>query len=335
MLSICVFSYVIDTNKCPFQPNDFAGTSSRPLRLASFITEPFLSHVELDHCDGFVYFRGRGQGLAAGWVDGSALRNRKKWTQTTSCAEIPALSTGSSTCQDCHSFPLMSDPHVTIQPTLFFHHICTVICFHLFSAVYRKVTHCKTFSTRSYEKHIQKPHAPSGKRIRFSKGRWTSKLLRLLQVGPPIHSTKSDVKVLAKTDSLNTQKSSQVPKKTQNLREWFHYDFHLQYLIEFLYSVILLPRPRSRGPAAMFQPSHLHLRSGWSSGRLFLWFCWPGRPRRGPAELWTADSWAFHCSCAELPALSTGSSACQDCHSCPLMSDPHVTIQPTLFYMFA
>ena len=25
---------------------------------------------------------------------------------------------------------------------------------------------------------------------------------------------------------------------------------------------------------------------------------------------WTADSWAFHCSCAELPALSTGRSAC-------------------------
>ena len=25
---------------------------------------------------------------------------------------------------------------------------------------------------------------------------------------------------------------------------------------------------------------------------------------------WTVDSWAFHCSCAELPALSTGSSAC-------------------------
>ena len=25
---------------------------------------------------------------------------------------------------------------------------------------------------------------------------------------------------------------------------------------------------------------------------------------------WTANSWAFHCSCAELPALSTGSSAC-------------------------
>ena len=43
---------------------------------------------------------------------------------------------------------------------------------------------------------------------------------------------------------------------------------------------------------------------------------------------WTADSWAFHCSCAELPALSTGSSACQDCHSCPLMSDPHITISP-------
>ena len=28
-------------------------------------------------------------------------------------------------------------------------------------------------------------------------------------------------------------------------------------------------------------------------------------------------------------------SACQDCHSCPLMSNPHVAIQPTLFYMFA
>ena len=34
---------------------------------------------------------------------------------------------------------------------------------------------------------------------------------------------------------------------------------------------------------------------------------------------WTADSWAFHCSCAELLALSTGRSARQDCHSCPLI----------------
>ena len=80
MLSLFVFLIrIIDTNKCPFQPNDFAGTSSRPLRLTSFITEH--CDVERDHCDGFVYFHGRGQGLAAEW---SALRTQRKWTQTMS-----------------------------------------------------------------------------------------------------------------------------------------------------------------------------------------------------------------------------------------------------------
>ena len=91
-------------------------------------------------------------------------------------------------------------------------------------------------------------------------------------------------------------------------------------------------------------PSHLHLGSGWSAGRLgglFLWSCSRERVGEGlqswheAKAKWTADSWAFHCSCAELPTLSTSSSACRDCHSCPIMSNPHVTIQPALFYMFA
>ena len=125
---------------------------------------------------------------------------------------------------------------------------------------------------------------PSAKRMRFLKGRWTSKLLRLrsLQVDPPIHSTKSDVNVLAKTDSLKTQKSL---LRSQEKGRTCENDIHLQYLIEFLYPVILLPQPRSRGPAAVFQPSHLHLRSGCDPGRPYLWSCSRGTRRRGPAEL--------------------------------------------------
>ena len=51
------------------------------------------------------------------------------------------------------------------------------------------------------------------------RGSEPQKLLRLrsLQVDPPIHSTKSEGKALAKTDSLKTQKSLQVPKKKAEL----------------------------------------------------------------------------------------------------------------------
>ena len=308
-------------------------------RLHTFISDPVV--VQADFFYGLVDPNRVSKGLQS-WHEAKAKWTADWWAFHCGCAELPALSTGSATCQDCHSCPLMSDPHITIQPTLFytFHHICTVICFHLFSAVYRKVTHCKTFSTRSCEKHIQKPHAPSGKRIRFLKGQWTSKLLRLpsLQVDPPIHSTKSDVKVLAKTDSWKDKTHCSGPQEKGRTCE---NDFHLQYLIEFLYPVILLPQPRSRGPAAVFQPSRRRCQSGCRSGRLLLWFCWPATRRRGPAELargkGQVDSRRVGVSLqhgAELPALSTGSSACQDYHSCPLMSDPHVTIQPTLFYTF-
>ena len=87
-----------DTNKCPFQPNDFAGTSSRPLRLVSFVNACLKEyceqpHVALDLCDGFVYFHGRGQGLAAEWVDGSALRTQRNWTQPTRCCRNPKPTT--------------------------------------------------------------------------------------------------------------------------------------------------------------------------------------------------------------------------------------------------
>ena len=103
-----------------------------------------------------------------------------------------------------------------------FHHICTLICFHLFSAVYRNFTHCNTFSTKIHSE----PHTPSGKRIRFPKGRWTSKLLRLrsVQVGPPIHRTKKDQNVLAAV-SLKTQKSllrSPALKNSANLDSMQH-----------------------------------------------------------------------------------------------------------------
>ena len=64
------------------------------------------------------------------------------------CGVGQVENTGSSACQDFHSHPI-SDPHLTIQPTLFyiFDHICIVICFCRGSAVYPKVSHCNTFST--------------------------------------------------------------------------------------------------------------------------------------------------------------------------------------------
>ena len=123
--------------------------------------------VQVDFFYGLVDANRVGEGLQS-WHEATAKWTADSWAFHCSCAELPALSTGSSACQDCHSCLLMSDPHVTIQPTLFdtFHHICTVICFHLFSAVYRKVTHYNTFSM----KINSEPHTPSGKTIRFPRG---------------------------------------------------------------------------------------------------------------------------------------------------------------------
>ena len=45
--------------------------------------------------------------------------------------------------------------------------------------------------------------------------------LRSLQVDPPIHNTKSDVKVLAKTDSWKHKNHLRSPRKRHNLQEWF------------------------------------------------------------------------------------------------------------------
>ena len=103
--------------------------------------------------------------------------------------------------------------------------------------------------------------------------------LQSLQVDPPIHSTKSDVKALAKTGSLKTQKSLlRSPRKGRTCEN------EIPSAV-FFYPVILLPQPHSHHPAAVPAPSHLHLGSGCSSGRLFLWFCWPATRRRGPAQV--------------------------------------------------
>ena len=128
MLSLFVFSYMIDTNKRPFQPNDFGRTSSRPLRLASFITEHcelVLLHIELDHCDGFVYFHGRGQGLAAEWVDASVPGAQGTWTQTMRCCRNPKPTTWWKDVSGCAG---NSAPLVPESPQLWytFHHIYTV-----------------------------------------------------------------------------------------------------------------------------------------------------------------------------------------------------------------
>ena len=65
------------------------------------------------------------------------------------CGVGQVQNTGSSAYQDFHARPLISDPHLTIQPSLFymFDHIWIVTCFCRGSAVHPKVTHCNTFST--------------------------------------------------------------------------------------------------------------------------------------------------------------------------------------------
>ena len=99
------FSQMIDTVRCPFQPNALEELPPRPLRLASFITEhcePIIlrllfsiTEVAPVHCepnlsDGFIGLHGQGQGLAAEWVDGSSSRTQSKWHKS-KCYEIPTL----------------------------------------------------------------------------------------------------------------------------------------------------------------------------------------------------------------------------------------------------
>ena len=186
-------------------------------------------------------------------------------------------------------------------------------------------------------KHIQKPHTPSRKKIRFPKGRWTSKLLRHRSLQAQ-HKKRSTVNVLAKTDSLKTRNSLlRFPRKVKTCEN----GWYLQYLIEFFYPVILVPQPAAITPRLCPRLHTFISDLVVAQVDFFFGFVDPKRVSEGlqswheAKAKWTADPWAFHCSFAELPALSTGSSACQDCHSCPLVSDPHVTIQPTLFYMFA
>ena len=135
-------------------------------RLHAVVADLVVSQVDFFY--GLVDPKRVGEGLQR-WHEAKAKWKADPWALRCSCAELPTLSTLSSACRDCHSCLLMSNPHVTIQPTLSytFHHICTVICFHLFSAVYRKVTHCNTFSMKIHSE----PHTPSGKRMKFPKGR--------------------------------------------------------------------------------------------------------------------------------------------------------------------
>ena len=235
-----------------------------------------------------------------------------------------------------HSCQILTSPSNPLYSTLF------ITFARWFASTFFQQFIAKSLTAIPFQwKYIQKPHTPSGKRMRFPKGRWTSKLLRLRswQVDPPIHNTKNDLNVLAKTDSLKKKISSGPQEKGRTCEN----DFHLQYLIDFFYPVILLPQPRSRGPAAMLQPSHLHLRSGCRSGRLFLWSCWPATRRRGPAELARGKGQVdsklvgFHCSCAELPASSTGShvKVVTRAHSCQILTSPSNPLYSTLFITFA
>ena len=110
---------------------------------------------------------------------------------------------------------------------------------------------------------------------------------------------KSDVKVLAKTDSLKTQKSLIRPARKGRTCE---NDFHLQYLIEFL--------PRLCPRLHTFRPDLVGSQVDLFYGLVDEKRVGEGLQSWHEAKAkWTADSWALRCT-AELPALSTGSSAC-------------------------
>ena len=97
MLSLFVVSHTCLTQtNVTFSQSTLEELPPRPLRLTTFITEHcelVLFHVELNLCDGFIDLHGRGQGLAAEWVDGSALRTHVKSTQTTKCCRSPHFTT--------------------------------------------------------------------------------------------------------------------------------------------------------------------------------------------------------------------------------------------------
>ena len=47
---------------------------------------------------------------------------------------------------------------------------------------------------------------------------------------------------------------------------------------------------------------------------------------------WTADSWAFHCICAELPGLSTGPHVKIVAHSCQILTSPSSPLYSTCLH---
>ena len=98
----------------PFNQTTLEELSPRPLCLASFITElcDLGAHIldrhpkkELDLCDGFVDLHGRGQGLAAEWVDGSARRTQENGNKLRHAAENSKLTTGWHGCFVLRTFP--------------------------------------------------------------------------------------------------------------------------------------------------------------------------------------------------------------------------------------
>ena len=142
-------------------------------RLHTFIAD--LVKAQADCFYGLVDAKRVGEGLQS-WHEAKA-----KWTADPSafhcsCAELPALSTGSSACQDRHWCPLMSDPHVTIQPHSILH-ISSHLCGDLLRTFFSSLSSLTAIPFQ--RKYVQKPHTPSRKRIRSPNGQWTSKLLRL------------------------------------------------------------------------------------------------------------------------------------------------------------
>ena len=120
--------------------------------LEALVAELVLSQV--DFCHALVDMQGIGEGLHRVGTTHMAKWTADSWAFHCSCCVMHCQLAvrhvwhkhTQGTCQDCHSCPLMSDPHVTIQP-LPIKHICTVICIYLDSAVYPEVTHSNTFST--------------------------------------------------------------------------------------------------------------------------------------------------------------------------------------------
>ena len=155
--------------------------------LQAFVAE--LVATQVDVCHGVVDPKSIGEGLqswheAHGQVDSSCcvlhcqLAVPHVWHNHTQ-----------GTCQDCHSCPVMSDPHVTMQPTHYWTHLYGGLLPPWFNSLSQSHSLQYLFNVNTF----MKLHTPSRKRMGFQRGGsdpqkcWNFKVKN----GLPIHSTST------------------------------------------------------------------------------------------------------------------------------------------------